>query len=333
VTGASLAPLAAIALVLGAPRPCPAQAVAASERFELHSDPWINLHHFLYQWARDDLGLGTGRQEVRVPERSSLGRLAGAERRAWERALEFYRDSVAARSHFDEGMLHQKRRLVEMAAEPGRPVPDAIPGIAAALAGAMPVYRTRWWPAHDRTNRSWIASVAPRLRRHEARYVATTRRIYGAAWSRTPLRVDVSAYANPRAGYTAGPHIVIYSTDAGNQELYGLETLLHEAQHVPEIGSAARAALAGAFERAGREVPENLWHALIFATAGEFVRSVAAQERLPAHLPYWIREGFPRLRGWSAVVPAAQEDWLPVVRGETSPERGFEALVGRFAAH
>jgi hypothetical protein len=161
VTGASLAPLAAVALVLGAPRPCPAQAVAASERFELHSDPWINLHHFLYQWARDDLGLGTGRQEVRVPERSSLGRLAGAERRAWERALEFYRDSVAARSHFDEGMLHQKRRLVA----------------------------------------------------------------------------------------------------------------------------------------------------------------------------YWIREGFPRLRGWSAVVPAAQEDWLPVVRGETSPERGFEALVGRFAAH
>src|SRR5687767_5671261 len=36
--------------------------VAETKHFEFHSDPWINLHHFLYQWAREDAGLGTGRR-------------------------------------------------------------------------------------------------------------------------------------------------------------------------------------------------------------------------------------------------------------------------------
>ena len=139
-----------------------------------------------------------------------------------------------------------------------------------------------------------------------------------------------SPYANPRAGYTAERHIVIYSTDAGNQELYGLETLLPEVQHTPQVGSAAREALARAFELAGTQEPQNLWHAVIFATAGAFLQSVALQEGRPEHVPYWIREGFQTFQGWSAVVSAAREHWLPVVRGEASKDEGFAALVSRF---
>src|SRR5688572_13551178 len=61
--------------------------VSTSERFELHSDPWINLHHFLYHWAREKRGLGTGRQQVVVPERSSAAQLSEHERRVWETAV------------------------------------------------------------------------------------------------------------------------------------------------------------------------------------------------------------------------------------------------------
>ena len=65
---------------------------------------------------------------------------------------------------------------------------------------------------------------------------------------------------------------------------------------------------------------DNLWHALIFATAGAFARSIARQEQSSEHVPYWIREGFDEFRGWSEVVPAAREHWPPVVRGERSRE-------------
>jgi len=58
-------------------RNAPATLVVATERFVFHSDPWINLHHFLYQWAGEDKGLGTGRQQVPVPIRQSQGWLHG----------------------------------------------------------------------------------------------------------------------------------------------------------------------------------------------------------------------------------------------------------------
>lgn len=317
----------------GQSQSAPATRVATTERFEFHSDPWINLHHFLYHWAREEEGLGSGRRHVPVPERSSLEELPEQDQRAWMRAVVFYRDSVAARTHFDTPMLEQKRQLIALDDDPEATLPDAIPGIADALAAAMPIYRSQWWPIHDQANRAWIASIRPLLERHEARYVEMTNRIYGAEWPTVRVRVDVSAYANPRAGYTAQGHIVIYSTDPGNQDLYALETLLHEVQHTRAVGSAARKRLTRAFASAQTDRPRNLWHGVIFATAGAFVRSVAEQEGLPEHVPYWVREGFETFQGWSAVVAATQEHWTPVVRGETLAEDGVIALVERFSNH
>ena len=307
-----------------------ATSVAATGRFEFYSDPWINLHHFLYQWARGDEGLGTGRQHVPVQERSTLAELSSEQRRDWLQAIAFYRDSVAARGHFDDQMLQLKQDMLGLGGDPQARPPDEIQGISAALAVAMPVYQARWWADHDQANRAWIAGVVPRLGRHESRYVEMTVRIYGSVWPNGRRRVDVSAYANWAGGYTAIGHIVIYSTDSRAQDLYGLEILLHEVQHTREVGSSARVGLSSAFEVAGTDVPPNLWHALIFATAGAFTQTVAETERLPEHTPYWIREGFQNFRGWSALIPLVREHWLPVVRGEASKEDGFAALVGAY---
>lgn len=304
-----------------------ATLVAASDHLALHSDPWVNLHHFLYNWARADEGLGTGREHVPVPERASLRELGEEERAAWSAAVRFYRDSVAGRNRFEDEMLQLKEALVRLGGDTGASPPDVIPGVSRALAVAMPVYLERWWPGHDRANGAWVASVMDRLRRHEPEYVALTERIYGARWPTGRRRVDVSAYANFAAGYTARGHVVIYSTDPGNQGLYALETLLHEVQHTRDMSSVVRAELGEAFEAAGSDVPPNLWHAMIFATAGEFVRGVAEREGLPPHTPYWTREGFGDFGGWSEVVPAVNRRWLPVVRGEASRGEAVAALV------
>jgi hypothetical protein len=323
--------IAALALVsTGGNARAQTASVAATERFAFHSDPWINLHHFLYHWAREEKGLGTGRQHVSVPERGSLAGLSAAERERWLGAVTFYRGSVAERSHFDPAMLRQRSSLAGRPADARTLPQDDIPGIGAALLAAMPVYQARWWPAHDRSNRAWIAWVVPRLRRHESRFVELTRRTHGANWPRERRRVDVSAYANARAGYTAEGWITIYSSDPGNQELYGLETILHEVQHARDVGSGGREALSHAFEQAGVEEPENLWHGIIFATAGEFLQGVVSAEGMPAHVPYWTRERFRELHGWREIVPAVEAHWLPVLRAETTQAQGFEALVQRF---
>jgi hypothetical protein len=309
----------------------PATTVTNTTRFEFHSDPWINLHHFLYQWAREDLKLARGRPLI--PERADVVKMSGRERDIWIDAVRFYRESVGTRWHLDLGNLRLNRDLVNLGGNVAAQPPDTIKGIEAVLSGAMPIYRKLWWPRHDRGNRAWIANLVPLLRRHEARFEQLTIRVYAAKWPDSPLRVDVSAYFNSRAGYTSWEgHIVMYSTDPASQDLFALEMLLHEVQHAQGISDQviSQSALAPAFESAGAKQPDNLWHALIFASAGEFVRSVAAAEELPEHTPYWIKQGFERREEGSDLIAPVQKFWLPVIGGESSRSEAIASLAHAF---
>jgi hypothetical protein len=322
--------------ILGAASPQPLQdaitspratRIVATDRFAFHSDPWINLHHFLYQWSREDRGLEIGRRPLPMPERSTVGELSAADRTAWLKVVAFYRDAVASRGNFDPEMMRMKARLVFLNGDPSAVPADVIPGIANALRVAMPIYLSRWWPRHDQANRRWINAVLPRLRRHEAAFVQLTTRVRESKWPAVPFRVDVTAYPNYRAGYTTSEgHIVMFSTDPGNQHLYSLEMLLHEVQHAEAIQGTMPTAIAKAFSAAGAEAPVNLWHALIFATAGEFVRSMPASEGAAAYVPYWIRE-LENVEGWKELVQPVSEYWLPVVRGEVTRAEGLNALA------
>jgi hypothetical protein len=302
--------------------------VTKTDHFEFHSDPWINLHHLLYQWSREELGLVMDRRPI--PERSDLAKLSRPDREIWLEAVAFYRESVGPKWHLDLEMLRLNRELLLLDGDPSANPPDRIKGIAAVLRNTMPIYQKLWWAEHDRTNRAWIASLTPLLRQHEARYVQMTTRVYEAVWPDSPVRVDVSAYFNSRAGYTAREgRIVMYSKDPDSQDLYALEMLLHEVQHVEPISDPAIgfSALGPAFKAAGTKQPENLGHVLIFATAGEFARSVAAAEGLPEHTPYWIKQGLDKQDVWSSLWPIVQKYWPPVVRGETSREEGITAIA------
>jgi hypothetical protein len=309
----------------------PATTVATTNRFEFHSDPWINLHHFLYQWAREDLGLVPGRPPI--PERSDAVKMSSSERAVWTNAVSFYRQSVGKRWHLDVENLRLNRDLMNLGGNTMAQPPDTIKGIAAILGSAMPIYRNLWWPQHDRGNRAWIAKLLPVLRRHEEHFVELTRRVYGAKWPDSPFRVDVSAYFNSRAGYTSiEGHIVMYSRDPASQDLYALEMLLHEVQHAQGISHEAisESALASAFDAAGTKQPDNLWHALIFASAGEFVRSVAMAEQLPEHIPYWIKQDLARQQAWRGLVTPVQKYWLPAIRGESPRQEAIAALARSF---
>jgi hypothetical protein len=315
ITVMGLGVLALAATPTGARR----QEEAVSTRhYSLHSDPWINLHHFLYQWTRADLGIGTGRAAVLVPEREGP-QATGAAARVWSDALAFYAANVAERGHFDSDMLTLKTGLVELGGDPGATPPDDIPGISEHLAAAMPVYRELWWPNHNRANRRWVTHVVDDVRAYEDRWVETVSRTFGGEWPEGRLRVDASAYANWQGGYTSNgpPHAVIWSTDPTNLEgLYGLEMVFHESGHVSSLGAPLRATVREIFREAGVEEPANLRHAMLFGTAGELTRMIAAERGLPEHVRY-INLGLSDFAGWRVAWRVVEARWLPVVRGET----------------
>lgn len=301
--------------------------------FSFHSDPWINLHHFLYQWSRADLGIGEGRTAVAVPEREELRNLNEGERKAWEEALVFYRARVAERDHFDDGMLELKDALLALDGDPSASPPDDIPGVARALERAMPVYLTRWWPAHDRANRTWIGEVGPLVRDNEAGFPILAARSFGGRWPEGLRRVDVSAYANWQGGYTSvrPTHVMIISTSPKTQGLKGMEIAFHEVCHDDEVQGPSRADIRQAFATLGVEPNPNLWHALIFYTSGVYSRRIARALGEADYVPHMVREGISGFAGWRGIWEALDAEWPAVLQGTRDRREALAAVVRRLS--
>ena len=318
-------------------RPAPLAEVGRTELIRFHSDAWINLHHFLYQWARDEAGVASGRQHVPVPERDELGSLTPEQRGVWDTAVAFYVEHLAPRGHFDDPMWAIKAGLLEIAERPGagpsQVIPaDVVPGVAGHLEAAMEVYAERWWPDHDRSNREWIAQVLPLAQAHEARFVAVMERSYGGSWGES-YRLDASAYANWAGGYTSNgpPHTVVWSTDPDVAGLKGLEMVYHEAGHIRSLSRPNRNGLRAAFEAVGDRPPQNLSHAIIFYTAGWTTRGIAQDLGLPEHVPYAVDQGLIQFGGWQGLWPALEAEWSGVLEGAVDREDGLRALAEHFA--
>ena len=133
----------------------------------------------------------------------------------------------------------------------------------------MPIYQRHWWPEHDRVNRVWIAAVQPLLERHGTALSQALTSTYGTTWPSNPVAVDLSVTAGPNGAYTTGPpiHVTISSSDPSLQGPAALETLFHESSHSPVSDLFQRVRQAASAQKV--TVPPQLWHGVLFYTAGE----------------------------------------------------------------
>ncbi|MBI3670630.1 MAG: hypothetical protein HY237_12725 [Acidobacteria bacterium] len=331
------------------------QSLAPLPVFEFHSGFWINLHHFLYQQARlrnSSAPAGTGADPTGQSESSAraaaaaqvlTSALTGDEQRAWTAALDYYAEDLAARDLLVNGdMVNIKNRLAEMetcADLSGRSAGVCASGLRreliAALERAAPVYRARWWDEHDRTNRSWIAGVAPLVRQMGGGLAQRLSAVYQADWPTGRLRVDVVFYGGPFGAYTTldPVHLTISSSDPRNQGVAALEVLFHEASHA--LARAVRDAIVRECRQRGKPIPRDLWHALLFYTTGEIVKRALQNEKAvsqPAgtrpdtYTPYAYRYGL-YARGWSNYQRLLERHWQPYLDGKVEFETALARLV------
>lgn len=290
-----------------------AQSKPSTPLFTFHSNAWLNLHHFARANARggwEPAGLSV------------------EENQRWAEGVAFYKPYVPRDLLGDEGMVAIKGAL--RAAE-GKASLDGIAidaDLKATLERMMPIYQKHWWPAHDQSNRAWIAAVEPLLERHGAALSQAMVRTYDTTWPAAPIPVDLSVTAGPVGAYTTGPptHVTISSRDTGYQGLPALEMLFHEGSHSAISNLYERVTQAA--EEQGVPVPRQLWHGVLFFTAGELTTRELKAHGI-AYTEYANAGLYSNLCGADCRERIARH-WMPRVDGKRSVTESLSALVGSF---
>ncbi|MEJ2188641.1 MAG: hypothetical protein P8Y93_04340 [Acidobacteriota bacterium] len=242
-------------------------AAAGMDRWTLQSNFWVSLHETLLHATQ----IGP------VPEPTGM---TDADRRAWHDALEFYESEFTGRSALrDEEMMRIGWELsLSTEAELSKNLPDEL---TQALQRVAPVYRTYYWPLHDRAARLWIAVGEALLSETADELIAAHEVAYGVPFVEK-IRVDVTPYAGRFGGYTTTlydeAHTRVSCLDKGQQGFASLEILFHEPSHAivgPSFGVIGPQ-IEEIEQRLGIETPRSLWHAILFYTSGELTRRALA---------------------------------------------------------
>jgi len=286
-------------------------AAQSNALFAFHSNPWLNLRHFVRASARGGPA-PTG--------------LSEEESRQWAAGVEFYKPYGQRDLLFDEGMRDIKSAL--RGAE-GRTSLEGITidaGLKATLERLMPIYQKHSWPEHERANRSWIAAVQPLLDRHGTALSQALARTYDVTWPASPIPVDLSVTAGPNGAYTTGPtHVTISSSDPSYQGLAALEMLFHESSHgVSQLFQQVRQAAS----EQQVSVPPQLWHGVLFYTAGELTTRELNAHGI-AYTPYAGQGLYTNLCGAGCREKIA-EHWTPRLDGKRSIAAALSAVVASF---
>jgi hypothetical protein len=315
---AAIASAAAIAIV------APPQGAEPAFRFQ--NNFWVNLHHVVRGDAR--------RRGAQMATAVKMDALSEAERATWKTALDAYADYANRDLLFDEPLRRITNALAvvtnEMALEPA---PIAIGTNARrALMTAAPTYRAHYWAAQRQLNDRWIAALQPMVASHGAAMAAAIARTYRVEWPAAPIVVDAAAEAGPNGAYTIdGPdgtaaHTIIEAASPEYQGDMAFEMLFHEASHASAIGGRIVAAINAEAARQHVTAPRDLWHTVIFYTAGELARRELGKSVDANYQPYAYRYGV-YTRGWQPLRDALERDWQPYLNGRSTFDEALTALV------
>jgi len=282
--------------------------------FTFHSNPWLSLHHFIRAVARQDL---------------TKVEMSREERMAWNAGVMFYTPYVQRDVLRDAGMVTIANALHGAEGKTSLDDANINPDLRRTLQDVMPVYRKYWWPQHDRENREWITAVTPLVERHGAAISQAMARAYNTAWPSTPVAVDLTPVAGPVGGFTTldPTHVTISSEAADLKGYSSLELLFHESSHA--WGGQLINGISAAAKANGVTVPPQLWHVVLFYTAGELTTRELKARGINDYVMYVVNAGLygTMCGGCGDKVASA---WGPYLDGKRSMKDAFTALVLAF---
>lgn len=291
---------------------CASTTPVEPQLFAMQSNLWVNLHHFLRAVARGE---------------PAPAQLSANEQAIWGAAIETYKATYMNRDLLrDEGMLAIKETLRKVPSD--RPLPE-IPGepdLNELLGRVAPIYRKHWWPAHDTLHRAWIATAQTLVARYGRQLSRDLAASYGESWPAQPIPVDLSISAGPVGAYTSfPPHTTITSRDPSYYGLASLEMLFHESSH--QWGKRLDDGIREASAKHKKEVPPELWHAVLFYNSGELTRRALARDGIGGYRDYAAAYDLYKSLCGEGCRERVAKAWKPHLDGQTTIGAALEALV------
>ena len=159
------------------------------------------------QHSISGVGARPGSASARPVAEARHAAFSSAHKLRWDRALAYYRKTLAQYQLFDREMKTIKAHLVQLGA--ARDVHQS--GLSQALADVLertaPVYQSRWWDRHAHANRTWIAEMAPLVEQFGDTLIQHIVAAFRTRQPHVPLRVDITTYA----GWARIPHTTLPS--------------------------------------------------------------------------------------------------------------------------
>ena len=281
-----------------------AQQTAQQSTFDFHSNFWVNLHHFLYEQAIS-----------KSPELSDS--------EAWNHAVEVYRTDITKHELLSRDIAGINIALSQIENTESLKGSGIDAELTQTLERAAPVYKTRWWPQHNRANLAWIEAATPLVAKYEAVMKKELSAAYQTPWPADRIRTDVAEYGSWAGAYTVldPTHITISSSGSFSESV--VEALFHEASHgmIQKVSDALSAELEAQNKLFQRRA---FWHAVLFYTAGE-----CAQRNLDGYKMFGIKSGVLE-RGWPGALPILEKDWKPYLDGKIDLTSAVHRLVSDY---
>ncbi|HSS20560.1 MAG TPA: hypothetical protein VLL54_10830 [Pyrinomonadaceae bacterium] len=291
-----------------------AQSITRVGRYTLQSNPWVNLHQRLLYAS-----------QFKADPPASL---SGDDLAKWKKAETDYRLFIGKRNAISNAELIQMNAILSQTT--AAKLPDSIPKAAATvLEGIMPLYRSAQWDADNRANLFCVAVVKPMLESAGEELAEAHTKVYGVPFP-THILVDVvTPYAWEFGAYTVGEpasvHTVISSADPANQGFRALEAMMHEPSHV--IVDMNSGAVGGDLNRIAKELgvrPRyNLWHAILFYTAGELTRQALAKRGVEYQPIITLMYD----RGFGGMKQALETHWQAYIDGKVSRDEALRQIL------
>jgi hypothetical protein len=295
--------------------------------FKFHSSFWVNLHQALFHEALLRMGKLDRRLQSNAPLISP--QMGEREKAEWDAVVDFYAKTFGTRQEvFDDEMVNINNLLAQQLDDGGSLDASSLPlAINEDLRNAAPIYRKYWWPAHDASNQLWISSQARLVKEIGPEIAAGVQKDLHQQWPAAPIRVDVSYYV-PEIGHaytTDGPPHTTFSSSAPPlQGLSGLEILFHEASH--SFADNMNDAL---FTECSEEKKDcgQLWHAVLFYTAGVETRRALPPAEQARFVPYAYEAGVYTRGDWPKYRVVLEKDWQKYLDGKIDFSVAIHSMV------